>query len=113
MSPPRPSSSGLNFRTWMRGEAHRAVATYKKRTSPSSGNHKAPKTAASLMRLRSRAIQAERLARTTHEAVIARNITRIKKMLKELANYNTRHAGYRLVHQPNGTMGLAKPRKSH
>jgi hypothetical protein len=113
MSPPRRSSSGLNFRTWMRAEAKRAVTNYKKRTSPSSGGHKSPKTAASLMRLRNRARRAVVSTQNYNQAIYARNMARVKKMLKEITNYKTRHAGYVLVQQPNGTMGLAKPRKSH
>lgn len=113
MSPPRRSSSGLNYRTWILAEARRAVANYKKRTSPSSGSHKSPRTAASLMRLRNRAHRALGLKQFHNQAVLARNTARVKKMLKEIANYKTRHAGYRLVQQPNGTMGLAKPGKSH
>jgi hypothetical protein len=112
MSPPRRSSSGLNYRTWMRAEAKRAVANYKKRTSPSSGSHKTVRTAASLMRLRNRAHQAVVSSQNYNQAILARNLARVKKMLKEITNYKTRHAGYVLVQQPNGTMGLARPRKN-
>ncbi len=113
MSPPRRSTTGLNYRTWILAEARRAVANYKKRTSPSSGNHKSPRTAASLMRLRNRAHRAVGLKKFHNQAVLERNIARVKKMMKEITNYKTRHTGYRLVQQPNGTMSLAKPRKSH
>ncbi len=107
MSPPRRSKSGLNYRTWIKGEAVRSVLNYKKRTSPSSGSHKSPKTAASLMRLRARAGRAVGLARYHNEAVLARNIARVKKMLKEIANYEARRR-HLLVQQPNKSFALAR-----
>lgn len=112
MSPRRRSSSGLDYRTWVKAEAQRAMANYKKRRSPSSGSPRAPNTAASLARLQSRAIQAVNVARFHNEAIMKRNMARVKKMLKEINNYQTRHAGYRLVQQPNGSWGLMKPTKN-
>lgn len=107
MSPPRKSSSGLNFRTWIKAEARRAVANYAKRTSPSSGSHRSPKTATSLMRLRNRAYRAVAASKQYNEAVYARNLARVKKMLKEIANYEARRR-HKLVRQPNGSYSLAR-----
>lgn len=107
MSPRRPSVSGLNFSTWMRANAGRAVRHYKKRTSPSSGNHKSPRTSASLMRLRNRAIRAVATLQGYNAAVLARNHARIKKMLKEIANYEARRT-HKLVRQPNNSYSLAR-----
>ena len=107
MSPRRRSVSGLNFSTWMRANATRAVSHYKKRTSPSSGSHKSPKTSASLMRLRNRA---QRTVATLHElnaAVLERAHARITKMIKEIANYEARRT-HKLVRQPNGSFALAR-----
>lgn len=107
MSPRRPSVSGLNFSTWRRANAGRAVRHYKKRTSPSSGSHKSPKTSASLMRLRNRAKRTVATLQGYNAAVLARNHARIKKMLKEIANYEARRA-HKLVRQPNGSFSLAR-----
>lgn len=107
MSPRRPSSSGLNFRTWMRTNAGRAVRHYKKRTSPSSGSHTSPKTSASLMRLRNRAKRTVATLQNYNAAIIARNQARIKKMLREIANSEARHR-YKLVRQPSGSFSLAR-----
>lgn len=107
MSPRRPSVSGLNFSTWMRANAGRAVRHYKKRTSPSSGSHTSPKTAASLMRLRNSALRKVATLQGYNAAIMARNKARIKKMLKEIANYEERHR-HRLVRQPSGSYSLAR-----
>ena len=104
MSPRRPSVSGLNFSTWMRTNAGRAVRHYKKRTSPSSGS---PKTAASLMRLRNRAKRTVTTLQGYNAAVLAANHARIKKMLKEIANYEARRT-HKLVRQPSGSYSLAR-----
>ena len=107
MSPRRRSVSGLNFSTWMRANATRAVGHYKKRTSPSSGSHKSPKTSASLMRLRNRAKRTVATLHGYNAAVMARNHARIKKMLREIANYDARRA-HKLVRQPSGSFALAR-----
>jgi hypothetical protein len=107
MSPPRRSVSGLNFRTWMRANATRAVGHYRRRTSPSSGRHTSPKTAASLARLRNRARRAVTAVQNYNAAILLRNTARVKKMLKEIANYNARHR-HKLVRQPNGSYSLAR-----
>jgi rubrerythrin len=107
MSPRRPSVSGLNFSTWMRTNAGRAVRHYKKRASPSSGSHTSPKTAASLARLRNRAKRTVATLQGYNSAVLARNQARIKKMLKEISNYEARHR-HKLVRQPSGSYSLAR-----
>lgn len=107
MSPPRRSRSGLNYRTWMRAEAQRALANYKKRTSPSSGSHRSPKTSASLMRLRNRTYKAVAASRWYNEKVYKQNVERVKKMLKEIANYEARRS-HKLVRQPSGSYSLAR-----
>lgn len=107
MSPRRPSSSGLNFGTWMRANAGRAVRHYKKRTSPSSGSHKSPKTSASLMRLRNRAKRTIATMHGYNAAILVRNTARVKKMLKEIANYQARRT-HKLVRQPSGSYSLAR-----
>ena len=105
MSPRRPSVSGLNFSTWMRTNAGRSVRHYKKRSSPSSRN--SPKTAASLARLRNRAKRTVATLQGYNAAVLARNTARVKKMLKEIANYEARHK-HKLVRQPSGSFALAR-----
>ena len=107
MSPRRPSVSGLNFSTWMIANAGRAVRHYKKRTSPSSTNQKSPKTTASLMRLHNRAKRTVAALQGYNAAILKRNQNRIKKMLREIANYNTRRR-HKLVRQPNGSFSLAR-----
>ena len=107
MSPRRPSVSGLNFRTWMRTNAGRAVRHYKKRTSPSSGSPKSPKTSASLMRLRNRAKRTVATLQGYNAAVLAANHARVKKMIKEIANYEARRT-HKLVRQPSGSYSLAR-----
>lgn len=107
MSPRRPSVSGLNFSTWMRTNAGRAVRHYKKRTSPSSGSPKSPKTSASLMRLRNRAKRTVATLQGYNAAVLAANHARVKKMIKEIANYEARRT-HKLVRQPSGSYSLAR-----
>jgi hypothetical protein len=107
MSPRRPSVSGLNFSTWMRTNAGRAVRHYKKRTSPSSGSHKSPKTSASLMRLRNRAKRTVATLQGYNAAVLASNQARVKKMIKEIVNYEARRT-HKLVRQPSGSYSLAR-----
>ena len=91
----------------MRGNAGRAVRHYNKRTSPSSGSHTHPKTAASLMRLRNQALRRVSTLQGYNAAVLARNHARIKKMLKEIANYEARMT-HKLVRQPSGSYSLAR-----
>ena len=91
----------------MRANAGRAVRHYKKRTSPSSGSHKSPKTAASLMRLRNRAKRTVTTLQGYNAAVLAANHARIKKMLKDITNYEARRT-HKLVRQPSGSYSLAR-----
>jgi len=91
----------------MRANAGRAVRHYKKRTSPSSGSHKSPRTSASLMHLRNRAKRAVATLHGYNAAVLARNHARITKMLKEIANYEARRS-HKLVRQPSGSYSLAR-----
>ena len=91
----------------MRANAGRAVHHYKKRVSPSSGSHKSPNTAASLMRLRNRAKRTVATLQGYNAAVLARNTARVKKMLKEIANYTARRT-HKLVRQPSGSYSLAR-----
>ena len=107
MSPRRPSVSGLNFSTWIRGNAGRAVRHYKKRASPSSGNTKSPRTSASLVRLRNRAMRSVNSLHGYNNAIVARNTARVKKMLREIANYNARHR-HKLILQPNLSFSLGR-----
>jgi hypothetical protein len=107
MSPRRRSVSGLNFSTWMRANAGRAVGHYKKRTSPSSGRHTSPATSASLMRLRNRAQRTLASLYNYNAALVARNHARIKKMVKEIENYKARRT-HKLVRQPSGSYSLAR-----
>ena len=107
MSPRRPSSSGLNFRTWMRANAGSAIGHYKKRASPSSGRHTSPKTAASLARLRNRAKRTIETLQGYNEAVLVRNTARVKKMMKEIENYKARRT-HKLVRQPSGSFAIAR-----
>lgn len=107
MSPRRPSVSGLNFSTWMRANTSRSVRHYKKRASPSSENRTSPKTVASLTRLRNKAKRTIATLQGYNAAVLARNTARVKKMLREIANYNARHR-HKLVRQPSGSYSLAR-----
>lgn len=87
----------------MRDNAGRAVGHYKKRASPSSG----PRAAASLMRLRARATRTLNALHGYNAAILARNHARVKKMLKEIANYEARRK-HVLVRQPSGSMALGR-----
>ena len=107
MSPPRRSKSGLNYRTWIKSEATRSVAGYKKRASPSSGNQKSPRTSACLARLRSRA-RSKVAASKVHNAItFNKNTARVMKMMKAIANYEARRK-HTLVLQPNMSYSLAR-----
>lgn len=59
------------------------------------------------MRLRNRAMRAVATLQDYNAAVLARNHARIKKMLKEVANYEARRA-HKLVRQPNNSYALAR-----
>ena len=102
MSPRRPAVSGLKFSTWRRANARRAVQHYKKRGSPSSGT----RNSASLTRLRERAMRTLANLENYNKAILARNISRINKMRKEIANYEARRR-HKLVRQPSGSYSLA------
>ena len=91
----------------MRTNAGRAVRHYKKRTSPSSGSPKSPKTSASLMRLRNRAKRTVATLQGYNAAVLAANHARVKKMIKEIAYYEARRT-HKLVRQPSGSYSLAR-----
>lgn len=106
MPPRRSSIEAAYLGDWKRASAERAVKNYKKRTSPSSGSHTAPNTSASLMRLRSRAMRSVARSKNVNAALLSRNIARIEKMLRQVANYNARRR-YKLVRQPNGSFSLA------
>lgn len=107
MSPPRRPKTGMNFRNYFKAEAMRALANYSKRTSPSSGNHRSPKTAASLMRLRGRARKAVTTARQYNTMKLQRNEARISRMINAIANYEARRR-HKLVRQPSGSYSLAR-----
>lgn len=97
----------MNNRPWIKKEAHSAVASYKKRTSPSSGSHKSPKTSASLVRLRKRAMNSVALKKNYEEMQMVKQVFKINRMIKEVKNYAARRK-HKLVVQPNGTMSLAR-----
>jgi hypothetical protein len=97
----------MNNKPWIKKEAHASLASYKKRTSPSSGNLKSPKTSASLMRLRKRAMKSVAHKQNYEEAQLARQILKMNRMIKEIKNYAARRS-HKLVVQPNGTLSLAR-----
>ena len=94
-------------RPWMKKEAHAALASYKKRTSPSSGNLKSPRTSASLMRLRKKAMSSISRKKKYEETMMAKRVLKMNRMIKEMKNYAARHS-HKLVVQPNGTLSLAR-----
>jgi rubrerythrin len=59
------------------------------------------------MRLRNRAKRTVATLQGYNAAILARNQARIKKMLKQIANYEARHR-HRLVRQPSGSYSLAR-----
>jgi len=59
------------------------------------------------MRLRNRAMRTMNTMHERNNAILARNTSRIKKMLREIANYNARHS-HRLVLQPNLSFSLGR-----
>jgi len=59
------------------------------------------------MRLRNRARRTVSTVQNYNASVAARNMARIKKMLKEIANYKARRA-HKLVRQPSGSYSLAR-----
>jgi hypothetical protein len=108
MSPPRKPSTGLNFRNWIKAEAGRATLHYAKRTNTRhGGNYRSPRTAASLARLRQRAYRTVAASKQYNQTLALRNHARIKKMLKEIANYEARRK-HKLVRQPSGSFALAR-----
>ena len=92
---------------WIKKEAHAALASYKKRTSPSSGNLKSPKTLASLTRLRKKAMASIARKQNYEESQMAKHLLKMNRMIKEIKNYAARHK-HKLVVQPNGTLSLAR-----
>ena len=92
MSPPRRSKSGINYRTWMKNEAIGSIIRHAH----------APSVRTSARRQRSVA-----LSKRYNANIINRNIARVKKMLKEIANYEARRK-HRLVRQPSGSYSLAR-----
>ena len=94
-------------RPWIAKEARAALASYKKRTSPSSRNAKSPKTSASLMRLRKKAMNTIARKQNYEEMKMANQIQKMNRMIKEVKNYAARHR-YKLVVQPNGSLSLAR-----
>jgi hypothetical protein len=94
-------------RPWIKKEAHAALASYKKRTSPSSGNLKSPRTSASLMRLRKKAMNSIARKQNYNDAQLAKQVLKMNRMIKEMKNYAARHS-HKLVVQPNGTLSLAR-----
>jgi hypothetical protein len=94
-------------RPWIKKEAHSALASYEKRTSPSSGNLKSPKTAASLMRLRKKAMSSISRKKNYEETMMAKRVLKMNRMIKEIKNYAARRS-HKLVVQPNGTLSLAR-----
>jgi hypothetical protein len=59
------------------------------------------------MRLRNRAKRTVATLQGYNAAVLARNTARVKKMLKEIANYEARRT-HKLVRQPSGSYSLAR-----
>jgi hypothetical protein len=59
------------------------------------------------MRLRARAGKAVSASRQYNAAMFQRNVARVKKMMKAVANYEARRR-YGLVRQPNGSYSLAR-----
>jgi hypothetical protein len=94
-------------RPWVSKEAQAALASYKKRTSPSSGNTKSPRTSASLMRLRKKALNTIARKQNYEELKMANQLLKMNRMIKEIKNYAARHR-YKLVVQPNGSLSLAR-----
>jgi hypothetical protein len=106
MAPPRRSKSGLNYRTWIKSEAARSVASYKKRVSPST-RLSSPKTVASIARLRSRARSKVATSKIHNAITFNKNTARVMKMMKAIANYEARRK-HKLVLQPNMSYSLAR-----
>jgi hypothetical protein len=59
------------------------------------------------MRLRNRAKRTVSTLQGYNAAMMARNQARIKKMIKEIANYEARRT-HKLVRQPSGSYSLAQ-----
>ena len=59
------------------------------------------------MRLRNRAMRTMATLQNYNASVAARNYARIKKMMKEIANYGARRT-HKLVRQPSGSFALAR-----
>jgi hypothetical protein len=59
------------------------------------------------MRLRNRAMRTMATLQNYNASVAARNYARIKKMMKEIANYEARRT-HKLVRQPSGSYSLAR-----
>jgi hypothetical protein len=59
------------------------------------------------MRLRNMALRKVATLQGYNAAVLQRNTARVKKMLKEIANYDARHK-HKLVRQPSGSFAFAR-----
>ncbi len=59
------------------------------------------------MRLRARATKAVSAFRQYNAAMLQRDVARVKKMMKEIANYEARRK-YKLMMQPNMSYSLAR-----
>jgi len=59
------------------------------------------------MRLRNRAKRTIATMHGYNAAILVRNTARVKKMLKEIANYQARRT-HKLVRQPSGSYSLAR-----
>jgi hypothetical protein len=68
---------------------------------------RSPRANASLARLGARRQRTVRASKQYNASVVARNVARVKKMLREIANYEARQK-YRFVRQPNGSYSLGR-----
>ena len=59
------------------------------------------------MRLRNRGMRTVATLQNYNATVLRRNHARVKKMIKEIVNYEARRT-HKLVRQPNGSFSLAR-----
>ena len=108
MSPRRSPKTGLSFNNWIAHQAVGAVGKYKAAVnSAGAGPPYSPKPARALELRRLTARRAVNLKQASNAATMARNMARIERMLKEIANYKARRS-HKLVRQPSGSFALAR-----
>ena len=108
MSPRRSPKTGLSFGNWATRQAVGALVRYKKGVNLAGpGPMYSPRTAAVLGLRRQTARRTVGLKKARNAETLARNMSRIERMLAEIEKYKMRQPVI-LVRQPSGGLAMAK-----